>query len=402
MCEKLGFKHVRTMRNFLSFPRRSARLYVKSLSEDGKISVSGPNLKDKGKELWARVVEPRLTRGLQVAWFDDWRTVLDNALRELPEMENCPHELFRMIMQNPSSTRKRTALVMEGEGPVAVIGLRERGRCWLPAIQGIIPESIAPARDGYLFPALKALGVDVRIAGWPTPPPTSIPTRNATSVPVFSIDCQGDFEQYWRKSGYLRNIRVARSRTEGFTFEVDRPGSAALIIASWAEKWRDHPEQQTIIASDLIVAADYLQQRNRWHSFLLLDGDAPVAGVSGPVHGNDLVYTINIRDNRHDWHRVGTRIIDLIFQWAAEHGVSKFDLGGWYPYKAKWGPQDREDWDFRICPLRQHLREQAVWKARAVPEKLMALFRRLPGLSGVPSDEREQGAGGKQPQKVSK
>jgi hypothetical protein len=103
------------------------------------------------------------------------------------------------------------------------------------------------------------------------------------------------------------------------------------------------------------------------------------------------------RDKRYDWHCVGTRILDLVTQWAAEHGFAKLDIGGWYDYKAKWAPQDGERWDFRICPLRQHLREQVTWKARAVPEKLMALFRRLPGLSGAPSDEREQGAGGNQP-----
>jgi ribosomal protein S18 acetylase RimI-like enzyme len=400
MVAKLGFKHVRTMRNFYDTPKGSTRLYVRSLLDDGKVSIRGPNLRDRAKDVWGRVFEPRLNRGLQVAWFDRWNRALDNALRELPEMEGCPHELFRMIVQNPSSTRKRTALVMEGDGPLAVVGLREKGQCWLPAMQGIIPEAIAPAREGYLFPALKALGVDVRIAGSPTPPPMSLRARNAISVPVFKVDCQGDFEDYWRRSQYLRNVKVARSRTEAFTFEVDRPGSAALIIAQWAEKWQDHPEQQTIIASDLIVAADYWQQRNRWHSFLVLDGDVPAAGVTGPVHGNNLVYTINFRDNRYDRHHVGTRIIDLIVQWAAEHGFAKFDLGGWYSYKAKCGPQDGEQWDFRICPLRQHLREQAVWKARAVPEKLMAPFGRHPMPSGA-RDDGEQGVGGKQPQEAS-
>jgi len=402
MVEKLGFKHVHTMRNFFSFPRRSARLYVKSLSEDGKISISGPNLKDKAKELWARVVEPRLNRGLQVVWFDGWRPVLDNALHELPEMEGCPHELFRMIMQNPSSTRKRTALVMEGDGPVAVVGLREQGRHWVPAMQGIIPECIAPARDGFLFPALKALDVDVRISGSPTPPPTSTRARNVTAVPIFKEDCQADFEQYWRKSHYMETIRLARNRAKAFTFEVDRPGSAALIIAKWEEQWRDHPDQQTIIASDLVVAAEHPQQRDQWHSFLLLDGDVPAAGITGLVLGNDLVATVMFRDKRYDWHYVGTRILDLLTQWAAEHGFAKLDMGGWYSYKAKWAPQDGEHWDFRICPLRQHLREQVIWKARAVPEKLMALFRRLPGLSGAPEDKEDRDAAEKQRQDVPK
>jgi ribosomal-protein-alanine N-acetyltransferase len=398
LFEKVGFKHVRTIRNFYSFPRGSARQMMKSLSGDGKASIRGPNLRDIAKDAWARVFEPRLNRGLHVAWFDDWRPVLDNALHGLPEMEDCPHELFRLIMQNPSSTRKRTALVMEGDGPVAVVGLRQKGRHWLPAMQGITPESIAPACDGFLFRALRALDVDARIADWPNPPPTSIPARNVLAVPMFNIDCQGDFEGYWRESGYMKSIRLARNRTKGFEFEVDRPGSAALIIAKWEEKWREHPDQQTIIASDLIVAAEYCQQRNQHHSFLILDDDVPVAGEVCFVHGNHLVDTAGFRDKRYDRHSVGTRILDLIVQWAAQHGFAKVELGGWYSYKAKWAPQDGEHWDFRICPLRQHLREQATWKARAVPNKLKALFHRLPVLSTAPDDRRDQCAGVKEPQ----
>ena len=397
-AEKIGFKHVRTIRNFYSLPKGSARYMMASLSGDGKVSISGPNPLDRTKDFWGRVFEPRLNRG-QVAWFDQWRPVLDNALHELPEMENCPHELFRLIMENPSSTRKRTALVMDGTRPVAVVGLREKGRHWVPAMQGIIPESIAPARDGFLFPALKALGADVRIGDWPTPPPESTPARNVTAVPVFNIDCQSDYEGYWRKSHYMETVRDARKRTEAMTFEVDGPGSAALTIANWTEKWQDHPDQQTIIASDLAVAAEYCEQRNQWHSFLLLDGDVPVAGMTGPVHGNHLVLTVSFRDPRYDRRGVGVRILDLIVQWAVAQGLAKVELGGWYGYKAKWAPQDGERWDFRICPLRQYLREQAIWKARAVPGRLRALFGRLPVLSRASEGNHEITT---QPQEVPK
>jgi len=163
VAEKLGFKHVRTIRNFYDFPRGSARLYVKSLRSDGKVSIKGPRLRDRAKNVWGRVVEPRLARGLHVIWYDTWATVLDNALYELPEMENCPHDLFRLIMQNPSSARKRAALVIEGNAPVAVVGLRQEGKHWVPAMQGIVPGAIGPARDGFLSRSLRALRVNVRI-----------------------------------------------------------------------------------------------------------------------------------------------------------------------------------------------------------------------------------------------
>ena len=172
LAVKHGWKHVRTIRNFYDFPRGSARYIVRSLSDDIQVSVSGLSLWDRAKDVWGRLVEPRLNRGLHVAWFDGWSTVLDNALRELPEMENCPHELFRSTMQSPSSTRKRTALVTEGDGAVAVVGLRQEGKHWVPAMQGIVPGAIAPAREGYLLRALRSLRVDVRIGGR-----TARPTR---------------------------------------------------------------------------------------------------------------------------------------------------------------------------------------------------------------------------------
>jgi L-amino acid N-acyltransferase YncA len=399
-ADKVGFKHVQTMRNFFSYPRMSARLYVKSLASDGNASIKGPNLRDRANDLWARVMEPRLNRRLQVAWFERWRPALDNALYELPGMENCPHELFRLMMQNPSSTRKVTALVIDGDRPVAVLGLREKGQYWMPAMQGIIPESIGPARDGFLFPALKAIRADVRIAGSPIPPPKSVAARNVTAVPIFGIDCQADFEEYWRKSGYMKTIRLARNRTKAFRFEVDRPGSAALIIANWEKQWRDHPDQQTIIASDLIIAAEYCEERHQHHSFLLLDGDVPAAGITGLVHGNDLLATVVFRNKTYDWHYVGTRILDLLTQWAAEQGFAKLDMGGWYSYKAKWAPEVGEQWDFRLCPLRKRLVSQVIWKAHGARGKLKALLNRVRLPSGDPEGEQDDEVGASEPQEV--
>jgi len=163
LAARHGWKHVRTIRNFYDFPRGSARHIVRSLSGDGKVSASGPSLWDRAKDVWGRLVEPRLNRGLHVEWFDRWYDVLDNALRELPEMENCPHDLFRLTMQSPSSTRKRIALVVDGARPVAVVGLRQEGKHWISAMQDVVPGVIAPARDGFLTRSLRALRVDVRI-----------------------------------------------------------------------------------------------------------------------------------------------------------------------------------------------------------------------------------------------
>lgn len=402
VAEKLGFKHVRTIRNFYDFPRGSARLYVKSLRSDGKVSIKGPRLRDRAKNVWGRVVEPRLARGIHVIWYDAWATVLDNALSELPEMENCPHDLFRLIMQNPSSARKRAALVIEGNAPVAVVGLRDKGRYWEPVGRGVTGQratarSVAPVREGFLFPALQALGVEVRIGGWRDPPPASPTVRSLARNAVFKLDCATDFEQYWRDSGQWAFIRRGQRKTRtGFTFEVDLPDSVAWILRSWAEKWRDHPAQETASIDDQLLAAEYHQEHGHYHSFLLLYNGWPVAGNTAFAFGDELVSHAVYRRPEWDRNDAGTCVMELMCRWAAEQGFAKVDLGGWHEYKSLWAPEDGEEWEFRIFPLRQHLREQVTWKARAVPSKLKALLGWLPGISRTPEGDEGEDAGGRQ------
>jgi ribosomal protein S18 acetylase RimI-like enzyme len=398
-AEKIGLKHVRTIRNFYDYPRGSARLYVKSLRSDGKVSIQGPRLRDRAKNVWGRVVEPRLNRGLHVKWYDTWATVLDNALYELPEMENCPHELFRLIMQNPSSVRKRTALVIEGDAPIAVVGLRDKGRYWEPVGRGVTggratARSVAPVREGFLFPALQALGVEVRIGGWRDPPPASPIVRSLARNAVFKLDCAGDFEQYWRDSGQWTYIRRGqrKTRTE-FTFEVDLPDSAAWVLRSWADKWRDDPAQETASVDDQLLAAEYYQKHGQYHSFLLLHNGWPVAGNTAFAFGDELVWHAGYRRPEWDRYDAGTCVMELMCRWAAKQGFAKVDLGGWHEYKSQWAPEDGEQWEFRIIPLRQHLREQVTWKARAVPSKLKGLFGWLPGISRAPEGNEDEEVG---------
>ncbi|HWO93739.1 MAG TPA: hypothetical protein VNL92_03155, partial [Dehalococcoidia bacterium] len=105
-------------------------------------------------------------RRLRVRWFDAWHPELDKALATLPEMPTCPHELFRMLMQNPIGARKQTALVTEDGRPVAVVGLRRKHRHWEPVPQDPSPRAVAPAAPGFLVPALRALDRDIWVWGF--------------------------------------------------------------------------------------------------------------------------------------------------------------------------------------------------------------------------------------------
>jgi len=315
--------------------------------------------------------------GLRVRWFDRWCSTLDDALQALPEMESCPHELFRLLMLNPSPTRKRAALVSDRDGPVSIIGLRRRKQYWQLVTQWITPDAFAPARAGSLVGALAALGVHVRIPGWQGPLPASRLVRDVTAVPVNKVDLKSDFQGYWRGSGQWDFIRKAQRRTEGFAFVVDGDGAAEWTIRRWADKWRDDEHEETVVASDLLVSAGYYQSMGQHHSFLLMDGETPVAGATCFVHGDELISGVFFREREYDRNGVGTRLIELLVEWAAAQGYAKLDLGGWDAYKARWGRQDGTEWWFSICPLPQRLAQEALWWSKGKFRIARGLWRRV-------------------------
>jgi hypothetical protein len=311
---------------------------------NGSIFAQITNLKDK-------VLTPY--HGLDVAWFHHWHPALDEALKSLPEMESCPHDLFRLMIQTPGSTPKRTALITERGVPVAVAGLRQIGwHCWEPITQWIIPGVVFPARPGYLIPALESLGVEVWVAWWrmESPPPASRLTRCLTSTLTHRMRCADDFEGYWRETKHFKNVRNMRNRCQGFTLAVNSPGSAEWTIRNWEANWRNDP---TIVAPGLperIVAAQYLENQGRHYTLLLLDLSTPIAGATMTVHHNDLVAGVIYREPEYDRYGVGIRLLDLTFSFAAESGFETYDLGGKHDYKKNWAPQAGEHWLFNICP----------------------------------------------------
>jgi hypothetical protein len=288
--------------------------------------------------------------GFTVAWFDSWHPVLDEALQVLPEMANCPHELFRGLCQNPSPVRKKMALVSRGGDPVAVAGLRRKRWDWEPVGSGMggILE-VMPAQPGLLFPALAALGKDVLIWGWSDPPPP-LWVRDRRAMPVWKVNLETDFEGYWRQVGHLNTVKRNRRRTSQFTFAVDSPGAADWAIRHWADRYRDEPNQPADGVDDYLLKARYLEPRGQLHTFLLLDGDVPVASSVGLVDRGDLFWHCPYRRDDYDSYGVGSRLLELICFWAAEHGYARFDLGPTNDYKSRWAPTEGERWAFRVSP----------------------------------------------------
>lgn len=310
----------------------------------------------------ANLKDTSLLASLKVTWFEEWHPVLDEALQELPEKDNCPHELYRLLVQNPGSARKRTALVTERGTPIAVVGLRQTGRHqWEPITQWIIPGIVFPAQPEHLIPVLEALGVDIWVAWWrmeSTPPPSRL-MRYLESTPVYRMRCSDDFERYWRETKYFKTIQHKRNRCQEFTLAINPPGSAEWVIKNWDAKWRDNSAISPAL-SDRIIAAKYLEGLGQHYTLVLLDRDTPIGGATNTVHHKDLVAGVIYREPEYDWHGVGVRLIDLVFSFAAENGFETMDIGGGHDYKKHWAPQEGERWQFTICPEYLYRAKQVV------------------------------------------
>ena len=309
--------------------------------------------------------------GLKVTWFDAWHPTLDEALQTLPEMKTCPHELFRLLVEVHGIAQKRTALVTEKGVPVAVIGQRQIGRHRYELVTWVIvPDSVFPARQAYIMPALEALGVEI-IVGWrrmDSPPPASHLMRSHEILPVYQMRFSPDFEEYWRtpSSGHWNTIKKCRKRCQSYKFAVNPPGAAEWTIRSWGKTWN----MEQVLIEDSCLVAQYLEKQGQHFTFLLLDHDKPVAGHTFIPHEDGFVWQVTYRDPAYDSAGVGTRLMDLTFHWAAEAGYKTIDLGGRHDYKMRWAPPDGELSIFTICPEPLYQAKQAANWLRMTRGKL--------------------------------
>jgi hypothetical protein len=301
----------------------------------------------------ARLRWPWVRRhGLTVRWFDRWSAALDNALADLPESSECSHEMLVALMGHPSRARKCAALVTKRERPVAIIGLRNTGlgRWDIIGGGGVFPRFLAHAVDGYFFPALSALGLNIHVTTQAQRPPDEW-VRRLVAHPVFRIDLTSDFEAYWKESGQLRTVQMARKRTRDFAVELDGPGASEWTIRGWAGAWGG---RETASADDLVIAADHYSRAGRFHTIRLLDGREPVAGHTWFVDGDALLLITTFTKPEYRQHQAGTRNLDAVFAWAAQAGFSQIDLGVGHEYKRRWAPESGTRWSFDVRPWHIH------------------------------------------------
>jgi GNAT superfamily N-acetyltransferase len=316
--------------------------------------------------------------GLSVRWFDTWSPVLDSALATLPESQECPHEMLVALMRNPSRARKCAALVVRGDRPVAIIALRKTGALRWDVIGGggVAPRFLAHALDGQLFAALSALGVSVHIATQTQQPPARW-VRRVVAHPVFRIDLTSDFEAYWKESGQLRTVQMARKRARGLVFELDGPGAAEWTIRGWADHWRG---RQTVSEDDLVLASTHYETRGRFHTIRLLDGREPVAGHTWFVDAGGLLLISTFTRPEYRKQQAGTRNLDAAFDWAAKAGYGHMDLGVGHDYKRRWAPAKGVRWSYDIRPWYLHASAAVLRRGMGVGRRTIGAAREALGV----------------------
>ncbi len=329
------------------------------------LSAIGGDLVD-----FARRISPRLvlSKGLKVEWHNSWNAKLDEALKELPEMEDCPHEIYRLLLQNRGRDVKPIALVTRHGEPSALIGLRREGFHWTLATQWLLPGALFPAKPGCWVETLEALGLDLSIGWWrqKSPPPEAKTIRVAEKTLTHCANCSYDFEKYWHETGFMKTIRKTRNRCHCFTFQVNVPGALEWTMRNWHEKWLGTPFESSTAGLDRLVLAQALQAQGKHITFSMEDNEKIIGGATLFIQQNDLVAGVCYREPEYDWHGVGDSMLEHLFTWAAQSPYDSIDIGGGQDYKKHWAPPCGQKWLIRFTPTYLYYPKQLYRRIRRI------------------------------------
>jgi hypothetical protein len=314
-----------------------------------------------------------LEKGLKIKWFDHWHPELDEALKTLPELANFPHSLYSQLVQNPCSVQKRIALITHHGEPVSVVGLRANKFSWVPVTQWILPGMLFPVKPGYCMPSLEKIPLDIWVGWWrqANPLPASRQIRYCESTPVYKMKLDENMEKFWRETGLFKTLRQDRNRCRCFTIKLNQPGSAEWTIRNWEKKWRSNPNTETSELADRLFLGKALEDLGKQYTLSIYDKDEIIGGATCLVDGDELVAGVNYRKPEYEWHGLGNRLIEAVFEFFAGNKYKCFDMGGGHDYKKRWAPEDGERCYFNICPDYIYQAKQLARGVLSLPHKLL-------------------------------
>jgi hypothetical protein len=293
-------------------------------------------------EYAARLLPGATTPKMRTRWSSSWNREFDDALKVLPQLEECPASLYRELVKS-GSVPKLHALVTEDGDPTAVISLRRCLRRWEPVAYQCIPKVISPAVGAKaLGRALNGLGVEVRVSGGIGPELADLNPRQSWTYQWYKVDLQDDFEAYWHAKKRMYTIRRARKRCAEMECSVDGAGDLEWIVQRWHDQWRDDPGNEIVATEDRLrfwgaMMSAPGEANLRVHTMMLRDGARRVAGVVFTTMGDSAMLQCGGRDPEFDDSYTAAATHLSIIDWAAANGFKTLDLAGG-DWKRHWGP----------------------------------------------------------------
>jgi hypothetical protein len=304
---------------------------------------------------------------LRVEWSHE-RKILEDALHQLPGSSDW-QGVFEILLE-PRGPEKTAAIVFDHEKPVAVVLLRRVSRLsWQLATNWIVPGFLFPAQPGYACAAIEALKRVVHVGCWRLSEPVHLGSRtyDVKETPTHRMDCGMDFDAYWQRSGNSSFLRQARLRCKEFTIRQNPPQGFEWVIRNWGQKWQIDSSSPFAELEDRVAVARHLEASGRHNTFILFDGDKPIAGETLLVHRECLVAQVNYRLPEYDRHGAGTYLMEEAFRWAARSGLREFDIGGGLAYKQRWAPIVGSKCTFTVAPMWKRWVRAAYARLRRIP-----------------------------------
>lgn len=281
------------------------------------------------------------SRNLKIRWSSEWNGEFDEALNVLPELDECPHDLYRQLLAS-GSVPKLHALVTENGEPTTIVSLRRCLRHWETVTYQCIPKVVLPAvSPAALGRALNALGLEVRVPAGIGPEIAELNARQSWSYEWYQVRLQEDYEEHWRKKKRMYTIRRARARCAEMDIRIDGEGDLEWVVQQWREQWKDDPGQEVVATEDRLRLWSALmrapsQAKLNIHTIVMHNGTQRVAGLVLTSMGDETMLQCGGRDPNFDDSYTAAAMHLAVIDWSANNGFKTLDMSGG-AWKRHWG-----------------------------------------------------------------
>lgn len=290
-----------------------------------------------------RLVPRRLTR-----WSED----ITEAVKSLPVHPLCDHDLYLTVLEQNLAAKGVVTIVSRDDVPTVVLGLTPDGRLrWRNVTNWLIPGFVAATADTRdILPAFARTHREVFVAWWRMPEiPGGPDLQEVRAVDVHGLELI-DRDRIWRQGRTLKNVRYAKSKCAGLQITINEPGAAEWVIRSAAMKWNGPAASSALETNLRVEVARALEPTGKYLTILLRDGERRLAGATNIIDDDTVVGMGLYRDDSASSLPTGVRVMAEVFDYAADNGLARIDMGGGYDYKSHWAPVCGTRYDVVVAP----------------------------------------------------